>query len=99
MASQLIKYATGEVTPTREERPIAKQARKLFDEVRIAGLVADGQVALTAHIMEQVVELDARRRELAGDDPITNSMLADIEIEAVRQLKRIANDTYRQWKL
>lgn len=97
--SQLERYTTGEVTPHRADRAVAAQAKALYDQVRIAAFKVDGAFALADHIMQKAVVLDEHRRALAGDDPITNQMLAEIEVAAVRQATNIQRKLFDAWGL
>lgn len=100
MNNELVRYATGEVKPLKQDRAMAVKAKKVYDEVRITGLKVDGAIALAGHVMEKVSELDAQRRALAGDDPVTNQILVDIELHAMAQVKSIQNSLYKpNWNL
>jgi hypothetical protein len=94
--NELMKYTKGEPAPLRDRR-VAKQAKKVYDEVRLSALQMNGATALAAHTMETLMELDAHRRRLAGDDPVTNQMLVEIELTAVRQVGRIQSNLFNQW--
>lgn len=98
MNDDLMRFFTGERTP-RPDRAIVSQARQTRGEVQIAGFKADGAMALAGHIMEGVVDLDAHRRMLAGQDPLLNALLADIEQTALFSVKKIQTSLYSQWKL
>lgn len=97
MRNELIKYAKGEAVPSRVDREVARQAREVYNEVRIAGVEVDGAMALADHIMERAVELDGRRRSLAEDDPAINMMLTEIEVTAIRQAKHIQAGLFSGW--
>jgi hypothetical protein len=99
MSSDLMKYSTGEVVPPRVERGIARQAKRVYDRTRLGGFEVDAQVALAGHAMEKIVELDIRRRELAGNDPGLNALLGDVELHAVRNIKRTMDKTNGEWQL
>lgn len=45
--------------------------------------------ALAEHAMERVMSLDETRRYLAGDDPLLDAMLANIEQASLTQIGRI----------
>ena len=92
--SDLIKYTQGsEVVPLRDRR-VARQAKKVYDDVRLAALKAEGLMALSGKLMEELVELDAFRRELTQRDPALDALLLDIELAAARQVKSIQNHLY-----
>jgi hypothetical protein len=94
-----MKYSTGEVVPPRVERGVAKEAKRIYDRTRIAGFEVDAQVALAGHAMEKIVELDGRRRELAGDDPALNALLCDVELHTVRNIKKTQSRAQGGWNL
>lgn len=99
MSGELMRYMTGEATPVRSERAVTGKARKLHDEVRLSAFKADGALALAGHIMDGVLQLDQHRRELAGDDPVINGLLASIENQAVRDITQIQKSLFNGWGL
>jgi hypothetical protein len=99
MSSELMKYSTGEVMPSRVERGVAKRAKAIYDETRIRAFEVDAQVALAGHIMEQVVELDTQRRDLAGNEQALNAVLCDIELNTLRNLKKTQDGLHSERKL
>jgi hypothetical protein len=97
MADELMKYAKGELRPARVDRPLANEARTIYDNARLAVLRADSALAVAAHIMQGVTHLDDRRREIARDDPTLNMLLAEIEATAVQQVKGIQRGLLTNW--
>jgi hypothetical protein len=97
MSGELMRYANGELRPAKLDRDIAKKAKAIQDEVRTAAFKIDGALALGGHVMEGVVELDSRRRQLAGNDPLTNALLADIEQAALFAVKKIQSNLFNDW--
>lgn len=53
-------------------------------DVRLAAHETNGLAALTGHMMQRVVELDEHRQALAGNDPVQNAMLGQLEQNFVR---------------
>lgn len=96
MDNGLMLYSSGAPVPGRD-RKVAKQGKDVFDEVRLRGMQIDGAMALAGHIMEEAVELDAKRLSLAAGDPMTAALLADIEATALRQAKAIQSSLYSRW--
>lgn len=95
--NELIRYTTGqEVVPMRD-RAVAKRAKVVRDDTRIAALKSDASMALAAHIMEGLVGLDNYRQQLAQDDPMIKAMLMEIEAAAIRQAKSIQNGLHNDW--
>jgi hypothetical protein len=99
MSNELMRYTTGEARPARYDRQVARQAKPIHDEVRLSAFKADGALALAGHIMEGVASLDTHRRMLAGNDPVTNRLLADIEQQALFSVKTIQAKLYNGWGL
>lgn len=99
MNNELVRYATGDVRPRIADIAIARKAKQIHDEVRLTALKVDGAMALAGHIMEGLVAMDDRRRQLAKDDPVTNEMLARIEATAVNQIGVIQMNLYNGWRL
>lgn len=94
-----MRYASGEVRPTYRDRAVTKEAKRLFDKTRMAGMQVDASVALAGHIMENIAELDAKRMAIAGDDPVLGQMLLEIEVAAVRQAKVVQSTAHSSWGL
>jgi hypothetical protein len=99
MSNELMRYMQGDVQPSKRDREVAERAKSIYDEVRLAAFKADAPLVLAGHIMEGVKSLDNHRRELAKDDPVTNALLADIEQEALTQVKRIQRGLFNDWGL
>lgn len=99
MSDELMRYTSGEARVVRRDRAVAARAKSIHDEVRLAAFKADGALALAGHVMEGVVALDTHRRMLAGDDPVTTALLADIEQQALFSVKKIQANLYNDWGL
>lgn len=95
---ELMRYSNGEVVP-KHDRAVARRAKAVHDEVRLAAFKADGALALGGHIMDGVVGLDQHRRALAKNDPVLNTMLAEIEATAVQSAAKIQADLYKGWNI
>jgi hypothetical protein len=96
--NELMQMATGQRRPvTRAERESARAASEVVNEVRLAAIEADGAMALAAHIMQGMVDLDEQRKSLMSNDPLLALMLGEIEATSVRQVKKIQNNLYTQW--
>lgn len=76
---------------------VTRQA--IYEEVRLAAFKVDGAVALSGRIMEELVYLNEHRRHLAAEDPTVNMMLADIQAETVRQVKKIQRGLFDDWDM
>ena len=73
---ELMPYATGEVTPRRGDRRVARRAKDVYDEVRVKAHMERGAFALGADIMDQTVLLYNKGAQLAGDDPVLGRILS-----------------------
>lgn len=97
--NQLVRYTTGEVVPRKADKAVAAAAKKVYDETRLAGLKADGAMALAGHIMDGYVMLDQKRQALTDGDPVLNAMLAEIQVAAVRKVKSIQSNLFDGWEM
>jgi hypothetical protein len=85
---ELSRQVRGVTRNGRSDRLTVQCARLVHDGVRIAALKTDGSLALAAHVMEGAEGLDAHRQDLADNDPLLNTILADVEATALAQVKR-----------
>lgn len=85
--------------PPREALAEGKDSRAVKRQVRQAALMADGAMALGAHIMEGVKSLDEHRRRAAGGAEHLNAIMAEIEITALEQAQSIQRKLYNPWGL
>lgn len=97
MHNDLIPYVTGEVRVSRHDREVAARAKRVYDEVRLSAVKADGAMALGAHIMEGTAQLDAHRRQLAGNNEALNAVLCEIELTTIRQAQTIQRQTFNRF--
>lgn len=99
MASELSRMASGELRPRREQKELAQAAKQIVAEVQLAGLKADGTLALAVHIMEQVRDVVAYRRQLVEGDPEMAMILSQFEAQGYRQVQQIQRDLFNPWGL
>ena len=97
--SELLNQAKGNQLVPNRDRRISKEAKAVYDDVRLRGFQVDGAMALSGHIMEAAVALDHKRVGLAAGDPIINGLLADIEATALRQAKSVQQALFNDWGL
>jgi hypothetical protein len=90
--SELMRYANGEVKPSLQDRRRAARARDIRNEIQEADFWVRGIGALTQDAMEVVSELDDHRDKLAKGDPAKNTLLAQLELDAVQQIREIIAD-------
>lgn len=84
---------------SRREREEQKQLLDVRNKVRMQGYKISGAIALGAHAMDGMLDLDQHRRLLAGDDQLTNIMLAQIEEITLRQVMREQRRLFDEWGL
>lgn len=96
---KLIRYSSGMSSVPQRDRKVSKQAKEVYDEVRLRGMQVDGAFVLAGHIMGKAIELDQLRTSLAGDNLVHNQLLADIEATALRQAKGIQQSLFEGWEL
>lgn len=99
MTSSLTRYSSGGGIASARDRALAKKTREVYDEVRLQGYKIEGAVALAGHAMENVLSLHEHRAELTKGDPGLDAVLLDIELEAVRQVRKIQNGLYNKFDL
>lgn len=95
MDSELMRYANGEVRPRVQDRAVVRQAKSIYDDVRLADFEARGLMALRADIAEGLRDLHELAKKLAGDDPGLNAVMAQIFMDAVQDSRDIANSLHR----
>ncbi len=99
MNDDLMNYARGETTPSRQDRPLAAKARTVYEDVRLGALMADGALALAGHVIGEVVELDEERRSYARRvTPDLNAVLIEIEVTGIEQAQKVQRSLYKRWK-
>ena len=99
MDNQLMRYSQGTEVVPKQDRAIAAKGKVTVDEVRFKALQADGAMALASHLMDGLIQLDAKAQSLAQGDPIKMAILMEIEAGAIRQCKNIQNSLYDNWGL
>lgn len=79
----------GGLLPSRELRQMQASLRQEVADgvVKKARIQIATDVAMDA--MESALTVDAHRRSLAGDDPVLNGLLAQLETTHVQHLSRI----------
>jgi hypothetical protein len=97
MQGELMPYVRSEQVVPKRDRRIARPAKDVYDETRLAGFRVSSGVALAGHAMEEIAGLDARRHWLAGNDPALGMALLDIEIEAIQGAKAIIRHYNDPW--
>ena len=100
MDNELVKLAKGEEAAPYRDRRVARQAKQLYDDVRLAGMAIEGAAALAAHAMETASALDAERQQLPGSaDPILNMVLLEMESTGLAQMKRAQRRAFDRFGL
>ena len=100
MDSNLVRLARGDEDPTYRDRRVAKQAKQLYDDVRLAGMQIEGAAALAAHAMETASALDGERKLLPGNaDPIMAVLLLEMGSTGLAQMQRAQRGAFRRFGL
>ena len=94
MDNELMRYATGEVTPRWGDRNVARRAKGIYNEVQEKDMMARGAAALGADIMDLTVELYNHGKRNAGDDPMLGRVMADEFTHTVRNMQDIQDSLY-----
>lgn len=114
MSTALEKKVTGVIETTRAERGVVRNARgvqtraelEVFQGVTdartkavVAAAKTDAVMALAAHTMEAVTDLDRQRKRLAGSDEALHMLLFDVELAAASQAAMIQRQTFSRFGL
>lgn len=89
MDNSLARIIESGVRPTRQNRDAVTKGNEVFNAVRLSGLKAEGVTALAAKSMDIVAGLDEHRRQLAGENPVLDQMLAELELIAFGKVRTI----------
>jgi hypothetical protein len=95
-SQELMRYARGEVVPRRQSRQVARAAREIHDELRISKVEAAGLLDYAASLMYGLHDLNQIRKEVAGDDPLEQMMLAEVMANSVRQVTSLQRQLYTE---
>lgn len=99
MTDDLMNYARGETAPRRQDRALSAKARGIYEDVRLGALMADGALALSAHIIGEVVDLDEERRSYRRRvTPDLNAVLIEIEVTGIEQAQKVQRSLFKPWK-
>lgn len=71
-----------------------KAAKLIRREVQEAALKVDGAIALAAHTMGGVRDLDAHRVSLAGGNKQLDAIMIGIEVTALDQITKIQRNLF-----
>lgn len=88
--NELMHIANGtQPNKGRVSREVVRQAKHITEEVKLAGLQVDASVALAAHVMQAVTQLDEHRKALAGEDVTLNLALSEVMMTSLRQVQAL----------
>jgi len=90
-------YASGRKRARGRDRAVVDIARPIYTEAQLTALKIKGAVAVGEHAMSEIVGLDDLRQDLANGDPTKNKILGDIELETVRQVKKLQAKLYDEF--
>jgi hypothetical protein len=99
MHNDLIRYASGDITPRRPDREVAQRAKGVYDDTRLAALKVDAIMALGAHVMEGATNLIAHGQTLASGNPQAAAVMGTIASDTIRQAQTIQRQTFNRFGL
>jgi hypothetical protein len=83
-------------TPGRSvERSLKRQSAEVARTAIITGQKVQATFRLGRLVMDETVELDRSRQELAGNDPGLNALLCNIEASTIQEAQRIQRNAFR----
>lgn len=92
MSNALTRLITGEDNGSKKKpSEIELAATEYRDVLKYRAFVTEGDAHLTKYSMEKAVEVDAHRRQLAGDDETLNRLLAPLEMAFIERAVTRAN--------
>jgi hypothetical protein len=75
----------------RERREVQRETQELVRRTGTISRMLDASMIVTEHAMDNIMTLDTRRRQLAGNDPVLNEILGQVEMNYVHAAGRIQN--------
>ncbi|MFC5290916.1 hypothetical protein ACFPM7_28030 [Actinokineospora guangxiensis] len=81
----------------RADRAMYRSARDIQVQTRLADYKVQAHAALAGRIMEHAIEVDMRRRALAGNDEILGAILTDIEMNFLSSAKRVQTKLFNEF--
>ena len=92
MANALVRLISGDDNNDKKKLSELEVATAEYrDVLRFRAYVTEGDAHLTKYSMEKAVEVDAYRRQLAGDDETLNRLLAPLELAFIERAATRAN--------
>lgn len=70
---------------------------KIVAEVKAKGLMVQGVMAASAHLMDMTADLDDHRKQLAGQDEALNVLLSSVEKRAILKAGRITDSLFEKF--
>lgn len=92
MDNSLARIIDSGIRPHRKDRAVVVKGNEVVNDVRLSGLKAEGATALAAKSMEIIAGLDEHRRQLAGENPVLDKMLVELELIAFGKVRTINNN-------
>src|SRR4051812_6758024 len=96
MSNEITRAADRRMS-VRQQRVANQRKDEVTCQVQLTDYKIKGAAVVGVRFMDTAVEVDAHRRELAGDDVGLNMLLGEIEANFVRQGKRIQNGLYDEF--
>lgn len=85
------RYAVARQVPARRRRATPHDIAKfrIVEEVELTKLRVTGVSVVGRHVMDEAVDVDDHRKELAGEDPALDMLLAKIENRTLQQMSLV----------
>lgn len=97
---KLMRLVSGQERPRgASDRALVRDAQPVYNEAQLTALKIKGAVAVGEHAMNELLALDDLRVSLAAGDPVRNQLLAGVEMETVRQVKKLQANLYNEFGL
>lgn len=81
-------YAQGELAP-RQDKAVAKKAKKIYDAARLAVFEVEATEGLADHIIGKAVHLHEKARAAAKGDAAVEMLVAEYTANAYRKMAKI----------
>lgn len=85
MSNAITRFITGEDGSKKKSSDLEIAAAEYRDTLKFRAYVTEGDAHLTKYSMDKAVEVDAHRRQLAGDDETLNRLLAPLELAFIER--------------
>jgi hypothetical protein len=94
---ELMGKVNGELPYGRDERRLVARGARIKDEADITRFILGAQAAVTEYAMETAVELEMRRRGIAGGDMSMMALTAPFMATGCAQMLRAQRQFLDEW--